>query len=378
MDGLHRLDAADFGALPSQAQQLAAALAGGMSVLLVSSEATSGCLRLAGHMLGVSRTRVVHVRPPLDLSNFIEQAAAAAPATGESALEQAFNGLTALDEECSCIVLMVEDAHLLPHPTLRYIEMALRAGPHLHVVLAGTLALEELLALPGFMSLRQRLTIRLKDREQHVQLDDGEQHVDVAVPRPALRHGRPALLAGALAASVAVWLVYPSFNAPPHPPALAEVRLVAPAPVAAAQTADAPGNTKPAEPVADVAGPALAVAEPPVAAATPPAELEKLAAAETAPEPSDAPDSAPSPPFPPVAQTELPELVVQPPVLARIAAPPRQAVRPPLPRPERVAAFAPMQPTAQNERRCRDIVLRAQLGEAPNNADQTFLRNGCR
>lgn len=31
----------------------------------------------------------------------------------------------------------------------------------------------------------------------------------------------------------------------------------------------------------------------------------------------------------------------------------------------------------QNEHRCRDIVLRAQLGDIPTNADLSFLRNGC-
>ena len=471
MDGLHKLDAALLAATSSPAQQLVAAVSGGASVLFVGQAGTADCLRVLGRMLGAARTRVLHVHPPLDLTDFMEQVASAFPAApGQCALERGFRSLTALDANCDRISLLVEDAHLLPHPTLRYIELALRSGPHLQVVLAGQPALMETLDLPGFASLRQRLSVRVDATEPQ-----REPLPAVVVPiANARRNRRPAVLAGALAASVAMvaWSLHsfvaepdlqptvvtaeavtaPSseplsptvpeasairasipdaFPAPepiapitvaqkPEAPVPAEVQPPVPdatltAPTIVAQVPEAPVPLPAEAPsaVPDVAlGPALTVEAPPsvlVPDATPtpqptapvvltqvpeapapvPAEVQ-LPVQEAALSPvltTDAPRSTSVPeavldPASPAIVAMLPVSPQVPPPRARpsvAASPisPRQVlVRPTPVRPERVGSVVPA--SAQSERRCRNIVLRVQLGEVPDDGDRTFLRNGCR
>lgn len=418
MDGLHKFDLALMAVTSSPARQLVAAVSGGASVLFVGQAGTADCLRVLGRMLDATRTRVLHVRPPLDLTDFMEQLASALPVSGQCALERGFESLTALDAGCDRIALLVEDAHLLPHPTLRYIEMALRADPHLQVVLAGQPALAETLDLAGFTSLRQRLSVR----------------VDAASPRhepPAVvvpitnsrRSRRMAVLAGALAASVAMvaWSLHSSVTPPALPPAVVAAEAVAPSPEPLLPTVaeapailpsipDATSVPEPAAPtivagspeavapvlseapltVPDVApGPALAAEAPlntPVPdTAAPPEPVASIVVTQAPEAPSPAPAEVqplatdPAPPavaamLPAASRASSPQ--ARPPVAALPVLPRQVAMRPAPVRPERAASLVPA--PAQNQRRCRDIVLRVQLGEAPDDADRTFLRNGCR
>lgn len=411
MDGLHKFDLALMAEISSPAQQLVAAVSSGASVLFIGQAETADCLRVLGRMLGAARTQVLHVRPPLDLRNFMEQVASAFPASGECVLERGFESLTVLGAGYERIALLVEDAHLLPHPTLRYIEMALRAGPHLQVILAGQPALAKTLDLAGFASLRQRLSVRVDAAEPR--------HLPPATVAPAAdarRSRRPVILAGALAASVAMvaWSLHSSVAPPALPSAVVAKVMTAPGsepllpavaepPAISPSVPDAAPAPEPAVPtivaekpegaisvpveassaIPEVAsGPALA-AEAPISTLIPkPVPSLIVTQAPNAPTPAPAemqpavPDTAPSPASPAVvamlpATPRISPPQAKPPVAASPALPREVAMRPAPIRPERVAS-------AQNERRCRDIVLRVQLGEVPDDADRTFLRNGCR
>lgn len=94
------------------------------------------------------------------------------------------------------------------------------------------------------------------------------------------------------------------------------------------------------------------------------------------PTPSTAPPAAPfdpgpvAPPPPPPNRTRT--------VAASVPAP-AEAARRARGTGERAAAPAPPPPVrVTDERRCRDIVVKAQLGEDPSDADKQFLRGGCR
>lgn len=379
MDGLHKFDHALLAVTSTPAHRLVAAVSDGASVLLISQAEVATCLRAVGHLLSAARARVLHVRPPLGLTDFMEQAASAFPAPGQNALERGFESLTALDADCDRIVLLVEDAHLLPHPTLRYIEMALRAGPHLQVVLAGLPALADTLAMAGFASLGQRLSVRVDILEPE---PDPLPLPPVAIALASRRSWRPA----ALAASVA--LVAWSLQSFPVAPAV---------PTIAAADAVIKPASEPAPPVASAAVPAVPAPVPVAEAAPIPqpavpvivAEVPADALPEVAPTPAPVAEASagPSVPSPEVATSTgvaetpeerhlalpVPPLRVSPSPASTL--PPRQVAARSTPvRPERVASLAP----AQNQRRCRDIVLRAQLGETPDDGDRTFLRNGCR
>ncbi len=195
------------------------------------------------------------------------------------------------------------------------------------------------------------------------------------------------------------------------PPELEAEAAPNPAPAAAAVdvppllTADTPVEPVPAVPStpleAFVPEPAMPAESGAIANDTPPA----IAMPERPAEPTQAsvePAKTPQPPreASPVA-TQAPEPAVQ----ALSAAPPPEAVSPTvsaippipsLPRPSRPAAPAmpPIQhartelprpvvtaavPPARlaDERRCRDIVLKVQLGKDLSNADKLFLRSGC-
>ena len=117
-----------------QVDRLVAGLANGNSMLIVSPLSTAALLTAIEGLL--RRTRILRVAPPLALPAFMEQIAAnAGPDTG--GLEQGFNALTTLDATCDRIALIVEDAHLLPPETLRYIDLSFWSAPHLQVILAG-------------------------------------------------------------------------------------------------------------------------------------------------------------------------------------------------------------------------------------------------
>ena len=145
----------------SLAGQLVAHLAGGGSLLLTGSEGSGAVLDAAADALGKTRARVLKVRPPLDLRGFMEQVGRTGRAIGDDDVERGFNALTALDPGCDRIVLLVEDAHLLPHTTLFYLQFVLRAGPPLQLAFAGRPEIADALALEGFAGLRGRFSLHL-------------------------------------------------------------------------------------------------------------------------------------------------------------------------------------------------------------------------
>jgi hypothetical protein len=146
---------------------------------------------------------------------------------------------------------------------------------------------------------------------------------------------------------------------------------------------------------ADVTEPPVIAAEPPAIAAGSPAAAapersetptQDMDLAETpAPKPaapaSDAGPPAPDPaldakpPVPPPHGTLTVTTTLPAHAGARRAAAPVMAIPPVAPPPVRPAED---RSSLADERRCRDIVLRAQLGKDPSDADKQFLRNGCR
>ena len=161
-----------------------------------------------------------------------------------------------------------------------------------------------------------------------------------------------------------------------EPPATAEP----PAPEPSAAVA-----TEPAAPTAEL--PAAPAAEPSAVppergeAPAPEADLAELPAPRPAPPAPDAAPPAPEPaiaakpPAPPQPHGTLTVTTALPAQGGvRRAAPPvavPQAAAPP-------ARPAEDRPSLADEKRCRTIVFRAQLGKDPSDADKQFLRNGCR
>lgn len=448
MDGLLRLYTPLAAPLQPFAAQLAAAMVSGRSALVTGLDG-SVVLAAASDALSNGRTRVLHVRPPLDLDGFMEQVVHAGTIPGGvTDLEQGFDALTRPDTFHDSIALLVEDAHRMPETTLRYIELALRAGPHLQVALAGQMEVADTLALPGFSGLRKRLSLHLVLPAP----DPPAVVMDLLPAASAASTGRSrrvrvvgALAGVAFAAGLAVAVWMPAVPpAPPDTPAIisvldgpshtvaalppsgapaiadlvearqavapttesipnpapsdalpADTQPDAPAPpaaitelhgarsVSAQEGADPPGVSSPssppvtepglaplpAVPAEPSAAPALAFAEPPAARqpdAPLVAEPSLIPPVETRAEPHAAsPAQMPSAMLPKVA-------------LPRPAIPyaPNPARRTPQAGPERVAARPPV--PSVDVRHCRDIVLRAQLGEDLTHGDQSFMRNGCR
>jgi len=143
------------------AEELAAHLTGGGSLLLTGANAAAAVLAGIAATLATRRTRVLRVSPPLDLRGFMEQVGRTGQAAGDDDVERGFNALTTLDPGCDRIVLLVDDAHLLPHTTLFYLQFVLRADPPLHLAFAGRPEIAETLALEGFAGLRGRFTLQL-------------------------------------------------------------------------------------------------------------------------------------------------------------------------------------------------------------------------
>ena len=143
------------------AEELAAHLTGGGSLLLTGANGTAAVLAGAADMLANGRTRVLRVSLPLDLPGFMEQVGRTGHAAGDDDVERGFNALTTLDPGCDRIVLLVEDAHLLPHTTLFYLQFVLRGEPPLRLALAGRPEIAGTLALEGFTGLRGRFSLQL-------------------------------------------------------------------------------------------------------------------------------------------------------------------------------------------------------------------------
>jgi formylglycine-generating enzyme required for sulfatase activity len=140
--------------------QLVTAVREGASVVLTGASANAVAAQ-ATSLLAIGRTRVLSIGAPLDLSSFISQIAPAGTATGDTALSAALRSLTTLEPPCDRTVLVVRDAEQMPEPTLRCIDMAMAAAPHLTVVLAGTGAILNTLALPALTPLRDRIKLHL-------------------------------------------------------------------------------------------------------------------------------------------------------------------------------------------------------------------------
>ena len=160
MDRLTRHGRVPADAVAPLADRLAEALADGGSALVTGDASAALLLAVAARHPLLTQTRIFRVGPPLDLIAMLRQVTAD-DGPQDATLEEGFDLLTAPSAGCSRIVLLVEDAHLLPHATLRYIEFALRAGPHLQVVLAGRPGIGEMLALDGFAGLRNRIPLHL-------------------------------------------------------------------------------------------------------------------------------------------------------------------------------------------------------------------------
>lgn len=166
--------------------------------------------------------------------------------------------------------------------------------------------------------------------------------------------------------------------APAQEPVAVDAAPAAEPATAVAEMPAAPPVTDPSAITADLIAPSAP--EPAVADLTP-APLQPEASASVVVslgEPGATADSSPgaAETEPAVASLPLPPVPVPAPALAVVAVPeaPRRVPRPVRAGPERVAASD----TRVDERRCRDIVLRAQLGEDITNADRQFLRAGCR
>lgn len=146
----------------ASAKQLVKALKAGTPTLVTGPAAdTAALLDEAAALLGASRTRVLRVLPPYPLGHFMQQVTPSTPDGHEDLLENAFRALTVVDRSCDRIALLVEDAHLMPEATLRYIESSLRLGAQLSVALAGEPKLIGMLARDSLALLRKRLGLHI-------------------------------------------------------------------------------------------------------------------------------------------------------------------------------------------------------------------------
>ena len=268
------------------ADRLVEALADGASVLLTGPADPTPLFAAAARHPRLLRATVFQVGPPLDLASMLRQVTTDA-GLQDATLEQGFGSLVAPKAECERIVLFVAEAHLLPHATMRYIEFALHAGPHLTVVLAGQNGLLDMMALDGFAGLRKRIPVHLM--LPNAGTANTASPPAVPVPRaashaPTYRMTPPRLMASAAAAAGLAIVGIMSFSVPAST-ATAVLARPGAASFAAAVAAPEPASAQPA-PVAVTAVPtsgtsAIAAQQVPVAAPLPPTatELEPALAA---------------------------------------------------------------------------------------------------
>jgi len=295
---------------PELARQLAAAMKRGASALIASPAATLSLLDEAAALLAASRTRVLHVRPPYNLTSFMQQIAPSGSEEDGSLLDSAYDTLTVLDPSCDRIALLAESAHLMPKVTLRYIESLVCKRAQLCVALAGKPELAEALAADDLSDLREELSLHLALSESTPAAS-----LPVAAPRPmtapvalAAPSRRPWIVAGffgtvciGLIASQVLNTLRPDGRGPAAVPAADAPSAVQPKLV---QDVPRPG---PLLPVPEVASSPAEPAEPRVAAAPP--------AVSPAPPAPIAPPAAVSPPMAPIAA------LVQPAAAASAVAP---------------------------------------------------------
>lgn len=376
---------------------------------------------LSGHGL-----RCVRVYGPssggLALRNLVAQIVDRADpnALTDHDLKAGFLTLTEPGAGYSRVVLLVTEAHNLMPSALHYIQLACQAGPRLRVALAGQRGLAAALAREEFTPLRQRIarTLELPGFTQDKAPDLVLQApTPASVPAGVRRAGSGTLIRlGIATASVLIGVMGLRHGPAPleaamhadGPGPLGQAALVRAEPGAAAsvaaptpadplsveaappRTADAPDPAEPAaaEATASLAGP-TAADTPMSGQADAPPGLPAMPGRSDAPpapvvsgritEPArdaapPAPDAVPPPPA--SAAVSMPQ-----PRAPAIALPPSDALPARRPRgaTERaVASTLPLAPRSTNGRRCRDIVLQAQLGKDLSDADQSFLRDDCR
>ena len=262
---------------PELARRLVTALKRGTSALIATPAATLVLLDEAAALLGASRTRVLHVRPPYDLTSFMHQVAPSASEEDGSLLDSAYDALTVLDPSCDRIALLAESAHLMPKVTLRYIESLVCKRSQLCVALAGKPELVEALASDELSDLRDELSLCLA-------LSGSAPAAPLPEPAPmavAAPSRRPWVVAGFLGA-VCVGLIIsqllntlrpddrgPAALQAANAPAAAPPRMVQDVPLPALPEMAASPNAAPPEPKVAAEPPPVAAAPPAVAAAPP-------------------------------------------------------------------------------------------------------------
>jgi len=338
-------------------RQLAAALKRGTSALVLGSAGTSDVLAEVAAGLAGARIRVLRVRPPYNLTSFMQQLAPNGSEEDGSLLDGAYEALAVLNGSCTRIVLLAEDAHLLPKTTLRYIESALRNRPHLSVALAGQPELAAALEQPELSDLRERIAL-------HLALSGAREDTGPAVVVGPLRAAnvaarpsrRRAWAMGGVFSLLCAGLIGSQLVAVPWDlPSGLLGRLVpgtAPDPVLPKQAQDIPAAALPLAGAVPAAAPAGSdvVPEPAVAAlpsrpATPPVAVASVPGPVVLASPPPASTSLPAPP-PLVAEgapvaaplAVAPPVATPPSVAPSVAAMPPAAVQPPATAPTVAAA----------------------------------------
>lgn len=165
------------------------------SDVVLSSERGSGraMLDLVASSLAATRTRVLRVDAAAEepgVMGLVAQTAGRPDSTSldDQVIGRSFHALTALDDACERVVLLVSDAHLLGRAALRYVQFACSVASSLRLVLAGRRDLLDPLNTDEFEPLHTRLA-----SGSFLTLPAGVAH---ATPAPSL--ARQALAAPAV------------------------------------------------------------------------------------------------------------------------------------------------------------------------------------
>lgn len=409
---------------------------GRVAVISRATGGTTALLDQTAYELSQRRMRCVRVQGPasggLALRGLIAQLIGRDPgaltggALTDGDLKAGFMALTDPGQGYDRVALLVAEAHGLLPSAARYIQLACQSSPtKLCVVLAGQPSLAAVLAGDGLAHLRGAMHVMELPEPAEPGLFDPVPAMPEprAMPVVSRQAGSSSLARLGLAALIVpiVGLIW--WRHLPATPTLAVPAQVAPvlsnidlpaaeaSPLIPADRAGEPAPSAPdrtAMPQAEAAvaaepvpappdtTPAASVPEPPVpelaAQPDPPEETrvtegsEPSAAAPGRSEPPTQqadlaePPATPAPPVPDPAAASEP----QPPhgtLTVTSALQPRRGARraAPLASPASLPARAVEdRPSPAEDHRCRDIVLKAQLGRDPSDADTQFLRNGCR
>ena len=402
---------------------LVSVLASGNSAVVITLASTTSMLDNLDKHLTRSRTRVMRVSPPLDLSDMMDQVVASnAAAPEETTIETGFRALTVPGDGYNRVALLVSEAHLMSASALRYLDFVFRMAPDLQVVLFGQSGLADLLALRGFTTLRARFALHLnwsgKAAVAHAVLGDVLADASPAadpvsrcpeertVPQPLYRIS-PLRVAASTAFVTSVVLVLflstqlSHLNTPiafaPQP--IAEIAGVDTDPEQTAlatnglqadkQSIDDSAETSGAvaaeksdptpQAIAAIPAPSIFASSPVVQEPEQPVSTqsevlqvpsEELSALPLTPNQSEASQSEVS--------TGNTAAAVQP---GSVIGPSRFPIAPPIPhraQPVRSDRIPIRIPIDRQGVRCRTISLRIQVGDAPTDAELSFLRNGCR